>query len=98
MLLGGTWFCQCSGREATSGSVVCSLAVPPRMPAADEALEDELAQVVHRAIRGDAAGNAGHLLHEVHKAQVEVVLDQGEARDPDAGGGAMPDLVQGVGR
>ena len=38
----------------------------------------------------------GHLLDEVDQAEVEVILDQGEAGDPDAGVGAAADLGQRV--
>jgi hypothetical protein len=54
------------------------LIVSPRVSSADEALEDELAQVVDRAISGYAIGYAGHFLHEIDQAQVEVIFDQGE--------------------
>ena len=56
----------------------------PRPPPADEAVEDEVADLVGRAIGGHALGDAGHLLDEVDQAQIEVIFDQGEARDADA--------------
>jgi hypothetical protein len=43
----------------------CSVVVLPRSPPADKAIEDQVTNLVRRAIRGHALGNAGHLFHEV---------------------------------
>ena len=73
-----------------------SMAVPSRAPAADEAFEDQVADLVGRAIRSDALRNPGHLLDEVDEAEIEVIFDQREARDTNARIGTIPDLGQRV--
>jgi hypothetical protein len=54
---------------------------PTSLAAADETFDHHVAQVVGVAEGGDAVGDRGQALHEVDQAEVEVVFDQGEARD-----------------
>ena len=47
----------------------------PRSSPADEALEDEIADVVGRAIGGDALRDPGHVFDEIDEIQIEIILD-----------------------
>src|SRR5262245_4446191 len=48
-----------------------------------EAVEDHIAQVVGITVRSDTPGDGSHLLDEVDESQIEVILDEGEARKVD---------------
>src|SRR5262249_54576166 len=48
------------------------------------ALEYEVADIVRRAVSRDALRHSSHLFDEIDQAEIEVIFDQGEARNADA--------------
>src|SRR5438132_14058106 len=69
-----------------------------RAAAIDEAVEHVATELPRRAIDGEAAASPRHLIDEVHQAQIEVVLDQREGAEADAGAGAGVDFFQSSSR
>src|SRR5437016_10577111 len=64
--------------------------------AADEAFQHAAAQFPCLAVYRKTAAGTSHLIHEIHQACVEVILDERECAGLDAGLGAGVDLFERV--
>jgi hypothetical protein len=49
----------------------------------DKTVQHVVAELAGGAIRGDPLIQAGHLVHEIHQAEVKVILNQREGIDPN---------------
>src|SRR5262249_50680427 len=62
--------------------------------AVDEAVEHIAAELTRRAVDGHAVAGSRHLIDEVLQAEIEVILDQREGAQANAGGGAGLHFLQ----